>query len=132
MGGERKGEGGMTCKRVNERPNFSCRVVHNTAISRAERAFYQRRYKRRREATHVSNVVMERAQGRRDMNRQMGRYQQFDLDDGFAYIKQRNDFESLMTLNSAGEQLPIMCPLSTPNAWGKRDISQDRDRPSQM
>jgi len=41
-------------------------------------------------------------------------------------------FESLMTLNEAGEQFPIMFPLSTSNAWQKRETSQDRDRPSQM
>ena len=71
----------------------SCaRVAYNMAISRAERAFYQRRYKRRREATHISDVVMERSQGRRDVDRRMGRYRQLDLDDRFAYIKQRNDF----------------------------------------
>ena len=33
---------------------------------------------------------MERAQGRRDVARPMGWYQQLDLDDRFAYIKQRN------------------------------------------
>ena len=35
---------------------------------------------------------MERAQGRRDADRRMGRYQWLDLDDRFAYIEQRNDF----------------------------------------
>lgn len=41
-------------------------------------------------------------------------------------------FESLTTLNEAGEQFPIMFPLSTSNAWQKRETSQDRERPSQM
>ena len=36
--------------------------------------------------------------------------------------------ESLMTLNDAGEQFPIMFPLSTSNAWQKRDTLQDRNR----
>jgi hypothetical protein len=35
---------------------------------------------------------MERAQGRCDVDRRMGRYQRLDLDDRAAYIKQRNDF----------------------------------------
>ena len=33
-----------------------------------------------------------------------------------------------MTLNDAGEQFQINFPLSTSNAWQKRDTSQDRDR----
>lgn len=41
-------------------------------------------------------------------------------------------FESLMTLTDTGEQFPIMFPLSTSNAWQKRDTSQDRERPSQI
>lgn len=40
--------------------------------------------------------------------------------------------ESLTTLHDAGEQFPIMFPLSTSNAWQKRETSQDRERPSQM
>ena len=35
---------------------------------------------------------MERVQGRRDADRRMGWDQRLDLDDGFADIKQRNDF----------------------------------------
>ena len=33
-----------------------------------------------------------------------------------------------MTLNNAGEQFQIKFPLSTSNAWQKRDTSQDRDQ----
>lgn len=39
---------------------------------------------------------------------------------------------SLITLGDAGEQFPIKLPLSTSNAWQKRDTSHDRERPSQM
>lgn len=50
---------------------------------------------------------------------------------GFPMSNKGMTFESLIML-ADGEQFPIIFPLSTSNAWQKRDTSQDRERPSQM